>query len=1089
MKEQDLQIVPGVQGGLAEQSTAVARLLFQQSRYFWAVTMISESLRYIDNPVEHQDLIKNIVEILDWPENRFSTLPAGLSIRVLYTALEKLESHVLAHLYDQCRALLNKRLQRLTSSEETSSNLEDVHPIATFEEKLQNAGKQESPSSKLLKLKELSESAKCRLDYTFTDKALRAATNVATAYATSRRTSESYMPLRDIQSDRLSLHRKDTKQAYFEADALGGLFSTLLIVWKKHTETIDELHSFLEIHPTFEVPSLLERILQQALMAANALGKTILAGELRDQRDCVNKNLIGRSRRIGNNGVESNEFLIEINGTTPHENQRGLNAVAVCLRWAAEEVEQELVSPFGAFISPAPVYSLSKALAAASTLYGFDHENWSLCYNKLKSWLLEDRRQQLGAERLHVLRAIAATRAYRERQAWIDNHRGEEPNLEVAEILIGLSAEKEAVEALDKNNLAAPTQSVIAEKRHNVFQIDALAAVNAAWQVGRINFDSIDRALGDCDDLIRIYSERGNDLGCFTTWCSKGRFLSRKYHQANSSLDVLESLKPYDEADNVFRKARRNNMSTRSGRTADSLTTSLKPFSYRGFCNDALVIMRDAFNTALQRLVQSCQNQIEGEPDVQRMQRLGPLQEQGLQAYVKYLSWTQKCKARLLTELLGIDTRLPRKLIQAYERSPDELARIKNEQKLLSDLRATPFPDSLRIQDEVETLRVSMRQNLILAPVMAIRDGDTVNLGQIGEMLQRIPPGVVLVDFIYMESQKHLLAICYRRDKTFFPARLGVPPLELIEAEWNPILSRRSSHPLNDERSIATLHKLEPLLRPLFEVRPAEIVWKGPEDPACIQKGDTVIFCPVGILHRIPLHAIKVNSEPLIKNHPVAYCQSISLLHHAWHSSINPQNDIPKQLKKVVVNPMGLNSPSIKSIASSLNADLLASASLEREKIITSLQGASLFHYHGHVKPIPQNPMETALCLDEAAYRSTSDGQRLSANDVFDQIKLARPALASIVGCKSAAFAISDMEDQLGLPTALQYAGASAVVSSLWKVDDDDGVEFARAFYGDLREQRRGLDRAREDCAGNNGTESLAIWSVLRGRCNRRSLK
>ena len=1073
MKDQDFKILLGVQGDLAEQSAAVAKLLFQQSRYFWAVTMVSESLRYIDNPTEHQDLIKDIIEILDWPEDKFSTLLAGLSIRVLYTMLHKLESEVLAYLYDQCRALLNRRLQHLTSSKETSSQLEDLHPIAAFEEELKDAQSQESPGSKLEKLGQLSKAAKYRLDYTSTDEALKVAIGVGTAYAISQRTVDSYTPLRDIQSDRLSLHRKDTKQAYFEANALGDLFLTLFIVWRKHEDTIDELQKFRKRSLAFEVPSLLERLLQQALMAANALGRTVLAGELRDQRDCVNKNLIGRSRHVSNTTIESDEFLMEINGITPDESQRGLNAVALCLRWAAEEVEQELMSSFGAYISPTPAYSYPKALAAAGTLYKFDHENWSRCYKKLKAWLLEDRRQQRVAERLHALRAIAATRAYRERQDWFENHRYENPSLEVREILIDLSAETEAVEALDLSNLAAPTQSVVAEKRHNVLKIDALLTDDVAWEVGQINFDSIDRAMVDCDVLVRIYSERGNNLGCFNAWCSKGRFLSHRYKQTSNSLDVLETLRPYDEADDAFKNARRNSMSMGYRRTADFLTTSLKSFPYRDFCNGALDTMRHAFNIALGRWSQACRDQIQGESDVQRMRRLEALQKQGYQAYLKYLTWTQKSKARLLTELLGIDTRLPRKLVEACEDSSNALAAVKREQKLLSSLKITAFPETLRIRDEVETLRVSMRQNLLLAPIMAIRDGETISLDQIGEMLQQVPPGVVLVDFIHMEVEKDLLAICYRRNKTFFPARLDLIPLKDIEAEWKPILSRHSSHPLNDEQSIAALHKLECLLQPLFEVQPAKIRWKNPKDPPCIQKGDTIVFCPVGILHRIPLHAIKVNGEALIKNHPVVYCQSISILHHAWQSAVNVQNEMFTQRKKIVVNPMGLNSPSIESIASHLNAVNLASASLEREKVIKSLQGASLFHYHGHVKLTPQKPMETALCLDDVAYHSTSDGQRLSANDVFDRIKLASPALASIIGCRSAAFAMSDMEDQLGLPTALQYAGASAVVSSLWKIDGVDGVEFTKAFYEDLREQRQDLDRAREERVGNDETGAL----------------
>jgi hypothetical protein len=48
---------------------------------------------------------------------------------------------------------------------------------------------------------------------------------------------------------------------------------------------------------------------------------------------------------------------------------------------------------------------------------------------------------------------------------------------------------------------------------------------------------------------------------------------------------------------------------------------------------------------------------------------------------------------------------------------------------------------------------------------------------------------------------------------------------------------------------------------------------------------------------------------------------------------------------------------------------------------------------------------------------------------------------------------ISSTDDVLGIPTALFYAGASSVVSTLWPIDDEDGAEFGKEFYAALREQ------------------------------------
>ena len=41
---------------------------------------------------------------------------------------------------------------------------------------------------------------------------------------------------------------------------------------------------------------------------------------------------------------------------------------------------------------------------------------------------------------------------------------------------------------------------------------------------------------------------------------------------------------------------------------------------------------------------------------------------------------------------------------------------------------------------------------------------------------------------------------------------------------------------------------------------------------------DLIYFVPYGLLHYLPLHALELNGEPLIKNHPVVYSPSASLI-------------------------------------------------------------------------------------------------------------------------------------------------------------------------------------------------------------------
>ncbi len=58
---------------------------------------------------------------------------------------------------------------------------------------------------------------------------------------------------------------------------------------------------------------------------------------------------------------------------------------------------------------------------------------------------------------------------------------------------------------------------------------------------------------------------------------------------------------------------------------------------------------------------------------------------------------------------------------------------------------------------------------------------------------------------------------------------------------------------------------------------------------------------------------------------------------------------------------------------------------------------------------------------------------------------------------------VSSADDVLGIPMALYYAGASATVSSLWRLRDEDGAAWADTFYDDLRKQRRDVEQGSGD--------------------------
>jgi CHAT domain-containing protein len=459
------------------------------------------------------------------------------------------------------------------------------------------------------------------------------------------------------------------------------------------------------------------------------------------------------------------------------------------------------------------------------------------------------------------------------------------------------------------------------------------------------------------------------------------------------------------------------------------------------------------------------------------------LAEQAGHALVQFFMWVQRAKGSSHASFLGHTSPIPRSLLSTALQSAGARVLLDREEQLVSRLAQSRIGEFCMIRRELNRLRDEMRAVPVLQPVMRFKDGEVAHLST---LLDLIPPGVVLVDFVcHGIAFDTLLAICVRRDDGISrPIVCGENFEQKVQA-WATKHLTKSNTPLNDPVTWRhQLGELSPFLEPLFglDTKSKHSLWQlsenklrdssqsAPGEPrSIIRPGDTIVFCPTGSLHKLPLHAIPINGVPIIDNHPVVYCQSLTLLSYcmqAVHDSgaQDPQPpSSPPSPKAVVINPM----------PSSWNADLQAKTKitsralkaihhsgweLQRVAILNSLASASIIHYLGHVHYDKDAPMNSFMCLDRTAYDTARErdeeatgsgggiGERLSAADIATT-RLGRPSLVTLVGCQSGVGAISTLNDVVGFPMALHFAGATALVATLWKLDDVDGVDFAGTFY------------------------------------------
>ena len=102
--------------------------------------------------------------------------------------------------------------------------------------------------------------------------------------------------------------------------------------------------------------------------------------------------------------------------------------------------------------------------------------------------------------------------------------------------------------------------------------------------------------------------------------------------------------------------------------------------------------------------------------------------------------------------------------------------------------------------------------------------------------------------------------------------------------------------------------------------------------------------------------------------------------------------------------------------------------------------GASYLHFSGHGHYAPEDPLQSGLLL--------ADDHGMTAAEVLSTFDLSRSRLVTLATCESG---LTDTEalaaEYIGLPTAFLAAGAPAVLSTLWQVDDAAALLIMDRFY------------------------------------------
>ena len=290
------------------------------------------------------------------------------------------------------------------------------------------------------------------------------------------------------------------------------------------------------------------------------------------------------------------------------------------------------------------------------------------------------------------------------------------------------------------------------------------------------------------------------------------------------------------------------------------------------------------------------------------------------------------------------------------------------------------------------------------------------------------------------------------------------PQASFVKMSWeiiDEIIAKWLKYDESDllsKHAFSLLQQLNPLLEPLIEVS---------------KPGQVLVFSATSDLHRIPLHAITIDGEVLIRRNPIVYTSSMTVLDVLF--KVRRSHEQHNRCFKAALFGNPPTSAGSKALAS-LSKKLSVKPNLRHDFTTHRFTSAArdpdldLLHYHSHAEYKDTDPTEQRLIFDD---------EDLCLSDVFGFTHTASAYHATLLGCGSGMTKTSVISGEvIGLVPAFLYSGAGSTISTLWPFDDRDAALYTRFFYEDITEILKEGRNERINLARANQTAVLRIMDV-----------
>lgn len=209
---------------------------------------------------------------------------------------------------------------------------------------------------------------------------------------------------------------------------------------------------------------------------------------------------------------------------------------------------------------------------------------------------------------------------------------------------------------------------------------------------------------------------------------------------------------------------------------------------------------------------------------------------------------------------------------------------------------------------------------------------------------------------------------------------------------------------------------------------------------------ELVYLVPHGLLHYLPLHALRLNGKYLIEHFPIAYTPSAAVLSQVIQGRAamgrtgkpealvvgNPTNDLPHSEDEA------------RQIGQLFEIQPYLKESATKATIQSKLADKDVVHLACHGRFYPTQPLQSGVVF--------ASEERLTAQEIMNSSL--RTDLFTLSACETARGKIGAGDEVVGLTWALLYAGASSALVSLWAVEDESTGQLMSDFYRRLYDDK-----------------------------------